>query len=282
MSAARRRDRSARRSAPRPTRSPPPGSIRPRLDAELLLAEATGLEPRAARRVAGGAVSTAPAARAFGAMVRRRVRREPVAYILGRKRLSADRARGRPPRADPAAGDRAAGRARARARAGDACSTSAPARARSRWRSPTSCRRRDGGRHRHLARRARGRQGERASASGSGSGSLRARDRCPRAAASTSCWPTCPTCAEAEWAALAPEITEYEPIEALVAGPDRARGDRCAARRDGAARSPRRDRRSRWARARRRRWPSWCARAGFERVEIGATSPGSSAWSVAG
>jgi release factor glutamine methyltransferase len=56
----------------------------PRLDAELLLAEATGhsraelaanpeqgIEPAAARR--------------FGGFVRRRVRREPVAYILGRR-----------------------------------------------------------------------------------------------------------------------------------------------------------------------------------------------------
>jgi release factor glutamine methyltransferase len=55
-----------------------------RLDAELLLAEATGwdrvrlaAEPQA--RVDAGA------ARGFGEMVRRRVRREPVAYILGRK-----------------------------------------------------------------------------------------------------------------------------------------------------------------------------------------------------
>jgi release factor glutamine methyltransferase len=55
-----------------------------RLDAELLLAEATGwdrtrlaAEPEAP--VDGGA------ARRFGEMVRRRVRREPVAYILGHK-----------------------------------------------------------------------------------------------------------------------------------------------------------------------------------------------------
>jgi release factor glutamine methyltransferase len=61
------------------------GSDTPRLDAELLLAEALGvdrhalfLDPR--REVAG------PAVRAFQAFVRRRsVEREPVAYILGRK-----------------------------------------------------------------------------------------------------------------------------------------------------------------------------------------------------
>ena len=54
----------------------------PRLDAEVLLAEATGLE-RAAL-IAGADVEPA-AARRFGEMVRRRLRREPVAYIVGRK-----------------------------------------------------------------------------------------------------------------------------------------------------------------------------------------------------
>ena len=56
----------------------------PRLDAELLLAEATG---RDRARLAAGpdAGVEAGAARRFGAMVRRRVAREPVAYILGRK-----------------------------------------------------------------------------------------------------------------------------------------------------------------------------------------------------
>ena len=56
----------------------------PRLDAELLLAEATGwdrarlvAEPEAG--LAGGA------GRAFAAMVRRRITREPLAYIVGRK-----------------------------------------------------------------------------------------------------------------------------------------------------------------------------------------------------
>lgn len=56
----------------------------PRLDAELLLAEATGWE-RASLVAQPEAPLGAPAARAFGAMVRRRVAREPVAYILGRK-----------------------------------------------------------------------------------------------------------------------------------------------------------------------------------------------------
>lgn len=56
----------------------------PRLDAELLLAEATGLE-RARLAAEPDAGVPADAARRFGEMVRRRLRREPVAYILGRK-----------------------------------------------------------------------------------------------------------------------------------------------------------------------------------------------------
>lgn len=56
----------------------------PRLDAELLLAEAMG-QGRTAL-IADSAAEVSPAAgRLFGEMVRRRLRREPVAYILGRK-----------------------------------------------------------------------------------------------------------------------------------------------------------------------------------------------------
>lgn len=56
----------------------------PRLDAELLLAAATG-DDRAALAADPAAGVDPRAARAFGAMVRRRVAREPVAYILGRR-----------------------------------------------------------------------------------------------------------------------------------------------------------------------------------------------------
>jgi release factor glutamine methyltransferase len=56
----------------------------PRLDAELLLGEAMGCG-RAALAVDPGAAVPAGAGRSFGEMVRRRLRREPVAYILGRK-----------------------------------------------------------------------------------------------------------------------------------------------------------------------------------------------------
>ncbi|HEX8688983.1 MAG TPA: peptide chain release factor N(5)-glutamine methyltransferase [Solirubrobacterales bacterium] len=56
----------------------------PRLDAELLLCDATGWER--ARLAADLHAEIPPAAgRRFAEMVRRRLRREPVAYILGRK-----------------------------------------------------------------------------------------------------------------------------------------------------------------------------------------------------
>jgi release factor glutamine methyltransferase len=56
----------------------------PRLDAELLLAAASGVDRE--RLIAKPEAPLAPSAgRQFGAMVRRRLRREPVAYILGRK-----------------------------------------------------------------------------------------------------------------------------------------------------------------------------------------------------
>jgi release factor glutamine methyltransferase len=56
----------------------------PRLDAEVMLAEATGTD-RAALVADSGAEVAPAAARLYGEMVRRRLRREPVAYILGRK-----------------------------------------------------------------------------------------------------------------------------------------------------------------------------------------------------
>jgi release factor glutamine methyltransferase len=60
------------------------GTESPRLDAELLLAAASGRERPAL--VADPGLDLSPAAgRLFGEMVRRRLRREPVAYILGRK-----------------------------------------------------------------------------------------------------------------------------------------------------------------------------------------------------
>jgi release factor glutamine methyltransferase len=60
------------------------GVAEPRLDAELLLCAATGWDRG---RLAAHPEAEVPpaAARSFGEMVRRRLRREPVAYILGRK-----------------------------------------------------------------------------------------------------------------------------------------------------------------------------------------------------
>jgi release factor glutamine methyltransferase len=56
----------------------------PQLDAELLLAEVSGWD-RARLAADPDAEIPPPAARRFGELVRRRLRREPVAYILGRK-----------------------------------------------------------------------------------------------------------------------------------------------------------------------------------------------------
>lgn len=56
----------------------------PRLDAELLLAEASGRD-RAALLADPEAELPPAAGRHFGELVRRRLRREPVAYILGRR-----------------------------------------------------------------------------------------------------------------------------------------------------------------------------------------------------
>lgn len=56
----------------------------PRLDAELLLEDATGT-PASRIRTEPEAPVAAAAAMRFGAHVRRRLRREPVAYILGRR-----------------------------------------------------------------------------------------------------------------------------------------------------------------------------------------------------
>ncbi len=60
------------------------GVASPRLDAEVLLVEATGRD-RAQLAADPDAAVGADVGRRFGEMVRRRLRREPVAYILGRK-----------------------------------------------------------------------------------------------------------------------------------------------------------------------------------------------------
>jgi release factor glutamine methyltransferase len=60
------------------------GVENPRLDAELLLAEASGWDRAYLAAHPDGGIPAA-AGRRFGEMVRRRLRREPVAYILGRR-----------------------------------------------------------------------------------------------------------------------------------------------------------------------------------------------------
>ncbi len=72
------------------------GSRSPRLDAELLLAAALGVDRAELFRTPGaGARAAARIARFEGYLVRRREAREPVAYIRGRARLPHHRARGR-------------------------------------------------------------------------------------------------------------------------------------------------------------------------------------------
>ena len=56
----------------------------PRLDAELMLSEAAGVDRTRLAADPDRGIDAATG-RAFGAMVRRRLKREPVAYILGRK-----------------------------------------------------------------------------------------------------------------------------------------------------------------------------------------------------
>ena len=60
------------------------GCDTPRLDAEVLIADALGVD-RAALAADPERPVTAPAARLIGERIRRRLEREPVAYILGRK-----------------------------------------------------------------------------------------------------------------------------------------------------------------------------------------------------
>ena len=135
-------------------------------------------------------------------------------------RDSADRARGRPAGAGPAAGDRAAGRAGARAGA------AAGARRRHRLgRGRAGDRRRAarlrGDRDRHLGRRRWRSPAPTPSGSASRTGSSLSRRCCPRSGAGFDLLvANLPYVGEAEWAGLEPEVTEWEPREALLAGPD--------------------------------------------------------------
>ena len=166
-----------------------------------------------------GAEVPAPAARAFGELVRRRLRREPVAYILGRKgfrgiELAVDRRVLIPRPETELLVEVALERAPAR------CSTSAPAPGRSRWRSPTSCRNCE-----VVATdtSAGALEVARANAERLGSGrprSLRRRHPARRREAFDLILANLPYVAERDWPSLQPEVTQWEPREALLAGPD--------------------------------------------------------------
>ena len=196
----RRRARSAartaaarRRAAASAARLAAAGCDTPRLDAELLLAAALGVRPRAAgastatttlsagaRHAFDGAAGPPRGARAGGLHPR------PPRF----RQLELD---GRPARADPAAGDRAAGRGRrSSCPPARGCSTSAPAAARSRWRSSDE----------RPDLQVRGSDVERRGAGGGARPTrarlgldveLRVRRPARRPSPATPCWPTCPT-----------------------------------------------------------------------------------------
>ena len=110
------------------------GCMSPRLDAELLVADALGVR-REDLFLDPDMEVTPPAARVLAAHVRRRNEREPVAYILGRKGFRNIELQGGPARAVPAAGDASCSwRPRSTCRRARGCTTWVPARARSRSR----------------------------------------------------------------------------------------------------------------------------------------------------
>ena len=232
----------------------------PRLDAELLLAEATGwsraalvADPRRRR-------CRPPAARAFGEMVRRRLRREPVAYILGRKgfrniELAVDR-RVLIPRPEtellvelalelqPArvldVGTGSGAIALAVADELPGCEVIATDTSPGALEVARANAERLG-----LAERVRFVEGTLPGG----------RDGFDLVLANL------PYVAERDWPSLQPEVTQWEPREALLAGPDgldayRAFLPECGRALTRYRRKARPRSRSRWGRGRRRRWPS--------------------------
>jgi release factor glutamine methyltransferase len=198
----------------------------PRLDAELLLAEATGRGR--AELVADGEAEVAPdAGRLFGEMVRRRLRREPVAYILGRRgfrriELAVDRRVLIPrpetellvelaveagPRRLLDVGTGSGAVALAVADELPACEVTATDT------SPGALEvARDNAVRLGLADRVRFLEGTLPGVEAVGAGAEGA--RCDLIVANL------PYVAERDWRGLAPEVTRWEPPEALLAGPD--------------------------------------------------------------
>ena len=260
----------------RDRRAPRRGRDSPRLDAELLLAEATGAgEPRSS--LAGGAVDPV-ATRAYAELVRRRLRREPVAYIIGPQGLSPHRAGvdrrvliPRPetellvelalelgPRSvlDVGTGSGAIAFAIAD-ELPDATVVATDI-------YPDAL---------EAARENAVRLG------------LASRVRIAQGTLATGAFDllvaNLPYVTEREWQELEPELRDWEPRGALTPGPT-ARGNRRASRRARVTPATRRRRsRWRWGRVRRERSPTWCAGQASPGSRCGRTWPGSSAWSWA-
>ena len=246
LAAEEKRARLEAQTAERRERASPPGTVaealaaatdalaaagveRPRLDAELLLAEATGLERARLAAEPEAGVEPAAGARASARWSAAGSQREPVAYILGRRgfrriELAVD-PRVLIPRPETellvevalelGAGDRARrrhglgrGRARGRRRAGRRPRWSPPTRRSTR--SPSRRPTRDG--------------------SGSLSGCGSSTGRCRRARSSTSSLANLPYVSEGEWLALAPEIARVRAARGARRRADGAGGDRGGAR----------------------------------------------------
>ena len=246
------------------------GSETPRLDAERLLAKATGLE-RIELYMQLDRPLTPDELDAARELVARRARREPLQYVLGewgfrRLTLTVD-PRALIPRPETeilveralalVAGQRAAARARRRHRLGRD-------RARDRRRAPR--RGRDGDRQLGGRAGARGRERRAHGARGRARAGTTSSTAC-RPAHGTSSSRIRRTSPRATWPTLEPEVRDWEPHGRRSRPKGRSRRSRAARperARAAAARS-----RSRWGRARRRRRRACSTELGF--VEVGIT-----------